>query len=71
MTAPLYSATLRSMTGKEVRAIRQRLGLTQSELADKVGVARNTVTRWELDMMGVRESAAASEAYGCFESKEK
>lgn len=46
------------MTGKEVRAIRLRLGLTQTELAEKVGVARNTVTRWELGLMGVRESAA-------------
>lgn len=46
------------MTAKEVRAIRRRLGLTQQELADKVGVARNTVTRWELGLMGIRESAA-------------
>ena len=46
------------MTSKEVRAIRLRLGLTQAELAAKVGVARNTVTRWELGLMGVRESAA-------------
>jgi transcriptional regulator with XRE-family HTH domain len=46
------------MTSKEVRAIRLRLGLTQAELAEKVGVARNTVTRWELGMLGVRESAA-------------
>jgi len=46
------------MTGKEVRAIRQRLRLTQSELADKVGVTRNTVTRWEIGLLGIRESAA-------------
>ena len=46
------------MTGKEVKAIRLRLGLTQRELAAEVGVARNTVTRWELGLMGVRESAA-------------
>jgi DNA-binding transcriptional regulator YiaG len=46
------------MTAKEVRAIRRRLGLTQRELADKVGVARNTVTRWELGLIGIRESAA-------------
>ncbi len=46
------------MTGREVRNIRQRLGLTQRELADRLGVARNTVTRWELGLMGVKESAA-------------
>jgi transcriptional regulator with XRE-family HTH domain len=46
------------MTGREVRAIRIRLKLTQQELADKVGVARVTVARWELDLMGIRQSAS-------------
>jgi transcriptional regulator with XRE-family HTH domain len=46
------------VTGKEVRAIRTRLKLTQQELADKVGVTRVTVARWELSLMGIRESAA-------------
>jgi transcriptional regulator with XRE-family HTH domain len=46
------------MTGKEVRTLRLKLGLTQAELAEKVGVARNTVTRWEMGVLGVRESAA-------------
>jgi DNA-binding transcriptional regulator YiaG len=46
------------MTGREVRAIRQRLGLTQRELAQTVGVERNSVTRWELGLMGIKESAA-------------
>jgi transcriptional regulator with XRE-family HTH domain len=46
------------MTGKEVRAIRRKMGLTQQELADRVGVARNTIARWEMGVMGVRESAA-------------
>lgn len=46
------------MTAKQVRTIRRRLGLTQIELADLVGVRRNTVTRWELGVMGIRESAA-------------
>lgn len=50
--------TLRNMTGEEVRAIRKRLGLTQQELADKVGVARASVARWEIGAMGIRESAA-------------
>jgi DNA-binding transcriptional regulator YiaG len=46
------------MRGSEVRAIRHRLKLTQQELAKRVGVTRNTVTRWELGIMRVRESAA-------------
>jgi transcriptional regulator with XRE-family HTH domain len=36
------------MTGKQVRGIRNRLGLTQAKLAAKIGVARNTVSRWEV-----------------------
>jgi DNA-binding transcriptional regulator YiaG len=59
------------MTGKEVRAIRQRLRLTQSELADKVGVTRNTVTRWEIGLLGIRESAARLLKRLAAESKEK
>ena len=59
------------MTGKEVRAIRQRLGLTQAELADKVGVTRNTVTRWEIGLLGIRESAARLLKRLAAESKEK
>jgi DNA-binding transcriptional regulator YiaG len=46
------------MTGSEVRAIRIRLKLTQQELADKVGVTRVTVARWESGLIGIRESAA-------------
>lgn len=37
------------MTGTELLAIRERLKLTQSELAVKLGVASNTVARWERD----------------------
>jgi len=31
----------------ELRRTRLRLGLTQGQLAKELGVARNTVTRWE------------------------
>jgi len=46
------------MVGKELRAIRARLRLTQVELAELVGVASNTVARWERDEMAMREPAA-------------
>jgi DNA-binding transcriptional regulator YiaG len=46
------------MTGKQIQTIRLRLGLTQAELAEKLGVARNTVTRWESETIGIKESAA-------------
>ena len=45
------------MTGREVKRIRRRLGVTQSELAVKVGVRSNTVARWERGELGIRESA--------------
>ena len=46
------------MTGEEVRAARQKLGLTQVEFAERVGVARNTVVRWEAGMLTVGSTAA-------------
>lgn len=33
--------------GANIRQLRDRAGMTQEELADKLGVARSTVTQWE------------------------
>ena len=46
------------MTGEEVRRIRLRLGLTQAELGERLGVAANSVARWERGEMGIRPTAA-------------
>lgn len=46
------------MTGDELRAIRARLGWTQQQMAERIGVALNTVSRWELGRMQIKESAA-------------
>jgi putative transcriptional regulator len=46
------------MTGSEVRRIRKRLGLTQVELAAKIGVTSNTVARWERGLVRVTEPVA-------------
>lgn len=35
------------MTARKIRSVRRRLGLTQEDLARRLGVARATVTRWE------------------------
>ena len=35
------------MTGKEIRTIREFLGLTQEEFANLLGVQHSTVNRWE------------------------
>ena len=58
LRAYLTSRIVAAMTGEEVRAMRRRLGLTQIELAELVGVAPNSVARWERGEMAVRESAA-------------
>ena len=31
----------------DVRALRDKLGLTQEQLADRLGTTKNTVARWE------------------------
>jgi transcriptional regulator with XRE-family HTH domain len=46
------------MRGKELRAIRDRLRLTQVQFAELVGVTANTVARWERDEMAIREPTA-------------
>ena len=46
------------MNGRELRTIRRRLKLTQVELAELVGVASNTVARWERGEMTMRKRAA-------------
>jgi transcriptional regulator with XRE-family HTH domain len=46
------------LTGREFRAIRLRLGLTQEDLAMRLGVIRVTVTRWETGKLRVPKIAA-------------
>jgi putative transcriptional regulator len=35
------------MTSKEIRELRHRLGLTQEQMAFKLGVTVSCITRWE------------------------
>jgi DNA-binding transcriptional regulator YiaG len=35
------------MRPREIVQLRQRLGLTQGKLAERIGVSRETVSRWE------------------------
>lgn len=39
----------REMTPDEVREVRHRLGLSQDGLAERLGVSRSTIARWEMD----------------------
>lgn len=40
-------------SGKRIRDLRKRFGLTQEELADKLGIALNTVSRIEIGYRGI------------------
>lgn len=44
------------MEGKELKQKREELGLTQTELADILGVKMNTVYRWESGILQVPKS---------------
>lgn len=46
------------MTGREFRAIRRKLAMTQAALADEIGVTSNTIARWERGEMAIYEPAA-------------
>jgi DNA-binding XRE family transcriptional regulator len=46
------------MEGCELKAKRECLGLTQTELADILGVKMNTVYRWENGILPVPKSIA-------------
>lgn len=36
------------MTPSDIKKLRAQLGWSQQRLADEIGVARNTVNRWEM-----------------------
>ena len=46
------------MVGEEVRRIRDKLGVTQAQLAERLGVAPNTVYRWEADRVAITSPMA-------------
>ena len=47
-----------AMTGEELRQIRKRLGLTQVQLAEQIGVTSTTLARWERSEVGIGEPVA-------------
>lgn len=46
------------VTSKNLRAIRQRLGLTQAAFAETLGITSNSLARQEYDELGISESVA-------------
>ncbi len=45
---PCDSCYKRTMTPKDIKRLRERLGMTQEQFAERLGVARETVARWEI-----------------------
>jgi DNA-binding transcriptional regulator YiaG len=43
------------MTGEELKAFREKFDLSQDQLAKELKVARNTVSRWELEERKIPE----------------
>ena len=56
-TSQATSRIVPEVTGDEVRRLRRRLNLTQQAFGELVGVAANSVARWEREEMAIRESA--------------
>ncbi len=46
------------MKGRTLRTIRKHLRLTQQTMAQRIGVTKNTVARWERDELKIREPIA-------------
>ena len=46
------------MTGDELRRLRRRLGLTQVQLAERLGVTSTSVARWERGERAISEPVA-------------
>lgn len=46
------------MTPAQLRSAREKLGLTQAGLAEKLGVNRTTVARWETGVLEIPQMAA-------------
>jgi DNA-binding transcriptional regulator YiaG len=54
VASTIHSYIVGVVTATELRNLRRRLGLTQTALADLVGVPSNTIARWERDEMAMR-----------------
>jgi DNA-binding transcriptional regulator YiaG len=58
LTRPYTNGTVSHVDGSELRGLRMRTGLTQAALADRLGVAPNSVARWERNERTIAEPMA-------------
>ncbi len=45
-----YQTGRRDWDGERIRALRSHLGLTQSEMADRLGTRQQTISEWEVGL---------------------
>ena len=45
-----YKVTRQQWDSERIRRLRQHMGLTQSELADKLGTRQQTISEWEVGL---------------------
>lgn len=57
------------MTGQQLRAIREQLGLTQEQLAESLGIPPNTLARWERSEVTIRHPVILSLALTAIAAK--
>jgi len=62
----LYSA---SMNGEELRRARERLDLTQEQLAALLDVTANTIARWERNEVPIKHAKMLKLALSALKSK--
>ena len=58
MTIPPVYIRIWSVDGSELLHLRKWLGLSQAKLAERLGVASNTVARWERNERTISEPVA-------------
>ena len=53
-----YNAGRKKWDGADVRALRKHMGLTQQEMADRLGTRQQTISEWELGLYRPRGASS-------------
>ena len=53
-----YEAKRREWDSEHIRALRHHLGLTQRELADRLGTRQQTISEWEIGLYKPRGASS-------------
>ena len=53
-----YEVNRPQWDGEHIRALRHHLGLTQREMADRLGIRQQTISEWELGVYNPRGASS-------------